>query len=232
MAAARDLDLREGIIRTALEMNARGINQGTSGNVSARIEDGFLITPSGVPYEELKPEDIVEMGWDATYVGRRPSSEWRFHRDILKHRPDMAAIVHTHSCFATTLAVHGLDIPAFHYMVATAGGATIRCAAYATFGTQALSDNALKALEGRDACLLAHHGVIALGKTLAKALSLAVEVENLARMYVHAHAFGPPPVLPDDEMARVMEQMRRKGYGGAAGPGDAAADAPRPRAAG
>ena len=185
-----------------------------------------------MPYDELKPEDIVEMGWDATYLGRRPSSEWRFHRDILKHRPDMDAIVHTHSCFATTLAVHQVEIPAFHYMIAAAGGTTIRCADYATFGTQELSDNALRALEGRDACLLAHHGVIALGRTLAKALALAVEVENLARMYIYARgALGEPPVLPDAEMARVMEQMRRMSYGQAPDRDDGAADTARPRAA-
>jgi L-fuculose-phosphate aldolase len=230
MSATRHPELRREMITTALDMNARGINQGTSGNVSARVEDGFLITPSGVPYEQLAPEDIVEMGWDATYLGRRPSSEWRFHRDILKNRPDVGAIVHTHSCFATTLAGYGMDIPAFHYMVAMAGGPTIRCARYATFGTQELSDNALVALEGRDACLLAHHGVIALGKTLARALALAVEVENLARIYLYAHLLGQPPVLPDEEMARVMEQMRRKDYGQAPDR-EAVVDSPRPRAA-
>jgi L-fuculose-phosphate aldolase len=228
-SAIRHQSLREEIIRTALEMNARGINQGTSGNVSARVEDGFLITPSGMPYEDLRPEDIVEMAWDASYVGPRPSSEWRFHRDILRSRPDVEAIVHTHSCFATTLAIHKVDIPACHYMVAMAGGPTVRCADYATFGTQELSDNALRALEGRLACLLAHHGVIALGKTLRKALGLAVEVENLARMYIHAQALGKPPVLPDEEMARVMEQMRRMSYGQAPDR-DGAADTPRPRA--
>ena len=232
MSAIRHLDLRQAIIDTALAMNARGINQGTSGNVSARVEDGFLITPSGMPYEDIRPEDIVEMAWDASYVGPRPSSEWRFHRDILRNRPDMAAIVHTHSCFATTLAGYGMDIPAFHYMVALAGGPTIRCARYATFGTQELSDNALEALEGRDACLLAHHGVIALGTTLARALALAVEVENLARMYVYAHTLGQPPILSDEEMARVMEQMRRKDYGRAAADREGAGgDSPRPRAA-
>ena len=230
MSAIRHLSLREEIIKTSLEMNARGINQGTSGNVSARVEGGFLITPSGVPYDELGPGDIVEMAWDAGYVGRRPSSEWRFHRDILKNRPDVDAIVHTHSCFATTLAIHQVEIPACHYMVGVAGGATIRCAKYATFGTQELSDNALKALEDRLACLLAHHGVIALGKTLAKALWLAVEVETLAKMYIHAHALGKPPVLPDEEMQRVIEQMRRMSYGQAPDLGSVG-DTPRPRAA-
>ncbi len=236
MPAIRHLELREEIIATALQMNARGINQGTAGNVSARVPEeggGFLITPSGLPYEQLGPEDIVEMGLDGVYVGaRKPSSEWRFHRDILRHRPDVGAIVHTHSCFATTLAGYGMGIPAFHYMVALAGGPTIRCAEYATFGTQELSDNALVALEGRNACLLAHHGVITVGATLARALSLAVEVENLARMYIHAHTLGQPPILSDEEMARVMEQMRRKDYGRAAAEPQAAAGSPQPRPAG
>jgi L-fuculose-phosphate aldolase len=204
--------LRREIIRTCLQMNALGINQGTSGNVSARVEDGLLITPSGVPYDEMRTEDIVHMRPDATHDGLLPpSTEWRFHLDIITTRPEVGAIVHTHPTFATTLAIMGRDIPALHYMIAAAGGPSIRCAAYATFGTEELSANALAALEGRAACLLAHHGMIATGPTLQKALWLAVEVETLARQYYHTLLLGGPPLLPDDEIERVREKMQ--GYG-------------------
>lgn len=204
--------LRREIIRTCLQMNALGINQGTSGNVSARVEDGLLITPSGVPYDELRTEDIVLMGPDGSHDGMLPpSTEWRFHLDIMATRPEVGAIVHTHPTFATTLAIMGRDIPALHYMIAAAGGNSIRCAPYATFGTEELSANALQALEGRAACLLAHHGMIATGPTLPKALWLAVEVETLARQYYHTLVLGGPPLLPDDEIERVREKMQ--GYG-------------------
>jgi L-fuculose-phosphate aldolase len=209
-----DLDLRRDIIATCLKMNALGINQGSSGNLSVRSGDGLLITPSGLPYDETEPQDIVRLGFDGTWEGdRRPSSEWRFHRDILAARPDAEVVLHAHSTFCTVLACHGRDIPAFHYMVAVAGGTSIRCAPYATFGTQALSDNALAALADRQACLLGNHGVITLGRTLKQALALAVEVETLARQYVHALTIGEPRILPEDEMARVQEQMRRMKYG-------------------
>ena len=158
------------------------------------------------------------MSFDGTYTGRRPSSEWRFHRDILRQRTDIDVVLHCHSIFATTLACHHKTIPSFHYMTGVAGGTTIRCAKYATFGTQQLSDYALEALEDRLACLLGQHGQISLGKTLESALWLANEVETLSRMYVHALTLGDPPILPDDEMARVIEQMRRMSYGQAPGP--------------
>ncbi len=223
------LDVRRGIIETCIEMNRSGLNQGTSGNVSHRIDGGMLITPTSLPYDEMQVEDVVEMGFDGTYVGRRrPSSEWRFHRDILKNRPDVEVVLHTHSVYCTTLAVHEKAIPAFHYMVAVAGGTDIRCAPYACFGTQALSDAALAALEGRQACLLGHHGLIVLAKTFKRALWLATEVEVLAKMYVHALAIGEPPCLSDAEMARVMEQMRRMSYGQAPDLEDAG-DIARPR---
>ena len=153
------------------------------------------------------------MGWDGSYVGRRPSSEWRFHRDILQARGDVEVVLHCHSVFATSVACHHLTIPAFHYMVGVMGGNSLRCARYATFGTQALSDAALEALEGRMACLLGQHGQIALGKTLEAALWMAVEVETLARMYLQARVIGEPPVLSDAEMARVIAQMQRMSYG-------------------
>jgi L-fuculose-phosphate aldolase len=208
-----DADLRIRMVETCRKMNATGINQGTAGNLSARSGTGFLITPSSLPYDVMQPEDIVEMGWDGTYAGRRPSSEWRFHRDILRARPDIDVVLHCHSCYATSVACHHRTIPAFHYMVGVMGGNTLRCARYATFGTQALSDAAIEALQDRKACLLGQHGQISLGKDLDAALWMAVEVETLARMYIQACALGEPPVLPDDEMERVIAQMTRMGYG-------------------
>jgi L-fuculose-phosphate aldolase len=205
--------LRWALIETCLAMNARGINQGTSGNASVRLDDGrFLITPSGLPYDETRSADIVTMAFDGTWYGeRRPSSEWRFHRDILRTRPEVNAIVHTHGVSAAALACLHKSIPAFHYMVAAAGGDSIRCADYATFGTQRLSDHALRALEGRRACLLANHGMIATGVTLAAALALAVEVEALATMYLRALAVGRPELLSQTEMKRVLELFRTYG---------------------
>ena len=215
---SQEADLRRAMVDTCRRMNATGLNQGTSGNLSARSGDGFLITPTSLPYDAMEPTDLVPMGFDGGHAGRRrPSSEWRFHRDILLRRGDVAAVLHTHSVYATTLACHHRAIPAFHYMVAVAGGSTIRCAPYATFGTQALSDHALAALEGRRACLLGQHGMIALGASPAAALALAVEVETLARLYVQALVLGEPPVLPDDEIARVMAGMRGLGYGATSG---------------
>jgi len=196
-------------------MNAQGINQGASGNLSIRIGDALLVTPSGMAYDEMRPEDVVEMTFDGAWAGeRKPSSEWRVHRDILAGRPDVDSVLHAHPTFSTVLAVHSRGIPAFHYMVSVAGGADIRCAPYATFGTQEFSDLAVAALKGRFACLLAHHGMIAVGKTPKKALKLAVEVEALARQYVHALALGDPPLLSADEMGRVLDKMRALGYAG------------------
>ncbi|RFU48268.1 class II aldolase [Paraburkholderia sp. DHOC27] len=198
------------------EMLRLGINQGTSGNVSARWQDGLLITPSGVPCHALEANKIVWLPLDVTddaavFRTHRPSSEWRFHRDILRERRDINAVVHTHSNAATALAIHSREIPAHHYMVAVAGGNSIRCAAYATFGSQALSDNALAALRDRTACLLAHHGVIALGRDLERALWVANEVEVLAQQYLLASQLGTPPVLSEAEMNEVIERF--KGYG-------------------
>ena len=193
-------------------MNALGLNRGTSGNVSARVDGGLLITPSGIPCEECRPGDIVEMGMDGTSDDRRrPSSEWRFHRDILAARPEVGAVVHAHSPFATTLACLGRGIPAFHYMIAVAGGRDIRCAPYATFGTKALSDAAVKALEGRRACLLANHGMIAVAPALKAALALAVEVEALAEQYWRVLQVGEPTLLDDAEMDGVVEKFKTYG---------------------
>lgn len=220
--------IRQEMVATCRKMNESGINQGTAGNLSIRIDNGFLITPSSLPYDDMQAEDIVEMGFDGTYVGRRPSSEWRFHRDILTQREDINVVLHCHSLYATTLACHHRTIPSFHYMTGVAGGNTIRCAGYATFGTQALSDNALTALEDRLACLLGQHGQISLGKDFAAALWLAIEVETLSRMYVQALTLGEPPILPDDEMERVIEQMRRMSYGQAPDP-EGSNEVARPR---
>lgn len=222
-------DLRRKMVDICRRMNSSGINQGTAGNLSVRTGTGFLITPSSLPYDVMTPEDLVEMDFDGTYIGRRPSSEWRFHRDILKNRPDINVVLHCHSMYATTLACHHKTIPAFHYMVGVAGGTTVRCAEYATFGTQALSDHALKALDGRLACLLGQHGQISLGKDLEQALWLAIEVETLARMYVQVLTLGDPPILSDAEMERVIDQMKRMSYG--LGPeAEGSNDVARPRA--
>jgi L-fuculose-phosphate aldolase len=200
--------LRTAIIATARAMNAAGINRGKSGNVSARIDGGFLITPSGLPYADTTVDDIVAVDESGAASGtRKPSSEWRFHRDSYCARKEAAAIVHAHSPFATTLACLDRGIPAFHYMIAMAGGNDIRCAPYATFGTQELSDAALSALDERKACLLAHHGMIAVGESLDRALALAVEVETLAEMYWRALQIREPEVLSDAEMQTVLAKF-------------------------
>lgn len=190
----------------------RGLNQGASGNVSVRQGDGFVVTPSGVSADVLRTDQLVAMdmhgGWSGAW---KPSSEWRFHRDIYAARPDAGAVVHCHSPAATALAVLGKTLPAFHYMVAIAGGSDVRCAPYATFGTQELSDAALRALNGRRACLLAHHGMIAIGKDLAQAVDVAVEIEFLCDLYLRLLPLGAPPVLPAAEMEVVLEKF--KSYG-------------------
>jgi len=207
-----DAALRQRIVATARRMNELGINNGASGNVSARVEGGFLVTPSGIPYEALEPADIVHVGTNGHATGHRePSTEWRFHHDIYATRPEAGAVVHTHSAFATTLACLERGIPAFHYEVAFAGGKDIRCAPYRTFGTQELSDAALAALADRRACLLAHHGVIAFGKDLDDALRLADKVEALARLYWQALQVSEPAILDDAEMARIVERFRHYG---------------------
>lgn len=214
--------LRREIVERCRELNANGLNQGTSGNISARCGDGLLISPSGVPYDRLTPDMVVPMDMDGGWEGPlKPSSEWRFHRDILRRRPDANAVIHAHPPHATALAIRRLDIPALHYMVAVAGGDSIRCAPYATFGTAELSEHALAALEGRSACLLANHGMIATGRSLGHAMWLAVEVETLARQYVLALQIGGPVLLTDAEMKQVFERFARyaSGRGGTSGDG-------------
>jgi L-fuculose-phosphate aldolase len=214
--SSAESELRNGIVETAIRMERLGINQGTSGNVSARWREGLLITPSGVPSSELRAHALVWLPLDVqedapVFRTARPSTEWRFHRDILRSRPEIGAVVHTHSNAATALAIHGRDIPAHHYMVAAAGGNSIRCAPYATFGSQELSDHAIAALRDRSACLLAHHGVIALGTDLARALWLANEVEVMAQQYLLACQLGTPPVLSDAAIGEVLEKFEAYG---------------------
>lgn len=208
-----DLTLREGVVATCRELTRRGLTHGTSGNVSVRRDErSFFISPTGSIYEELEAADIPMMHLDGRWFGRRrPSSEWRFHRDLLRARGDVGAIVHTHSRYATALACTGRGIPAFHYMVAVTGDIEIRCAPYHTFGSQELSDAALAAIGGGNACLLTNHGVITLGVDLAAALTLAGEVENLAAQYCAAVAVGNVRILDAVEMQRVVEKFRTYG---------------------
>lgn len=204
--------LREAIVATCQQFGPSGLSEGSSGNIGVRLADGFLVTPSGVDYAALRPGDIVHMGMDGRCDHALvPSSEWRFHRDILAARPEVGAVVHAHPTHCVALAVRRVGIPAFHYMVAVAGGNDIRCAPYATYGTEALSANALDALRGRRACLLANHGMIATGASLAQAFALAREVEGLARQYILALTLGGPVLLDDAEMDRVLEKF--KSYG-------------------
>jgi L-fuculose-phosphate aldolase len=212
MSTRNDRAKRQSIIDACLRMNQLGINQGTSGNISLRHDGGMLITPTGTPYEAMQPEQIVFMNPDGSFdSNQRPSSEWRFHRDILQARPEVNAVVHAHPPYATILAIMGLEIPPVHYMIACAGGDTIRCAPYATFGTQQLSEHAVAALEDRSACLLAHHGMIAIGPSLSRAMWLAVEVETLARQYHGCLQIGTPRLLPSEEIRNVLGRMA--GYG-------------------
>jgi L-fuculose-phosphate aldolase len=213
MSEDSEIEKRQAIIAACLEMNRLGINQGTSGNISVRHEDHILITPTSTPYEQLTPADIVKLNMDGTTEGPlQASSEWRFHRDIMAARPDVNAIVHAHPIYSTIIAIMGLDIPAIHYMVAVAGGEDIKCAPYATFGTSELSEHAVKALEGRKACLLEHHGIIATGTSLSKALWLSVEVETLARQYHGVLQLGQARVLPPEEITRVLAKMGSYGH--------------------
>lgn len=207
------MSLSAEVIHTATEMNRLGINNGSSGNVSARQGEGFLITPTGMAYAELTDGDLVSMSLagEVTDGLRLPSSEWLFHRDIYVNRPELGAIVHLHSRAATALACLREPIPAFHYMVAGAGGADIRCADYALFGSQQLSIAVLAALQGRRACLLANHGLVACGADLPAALDLAVEVELLASQYLLARQCGQPVLLDENEMAEVIEKFASYG---------------------
>jgi L-fuculose-phosphate aldolase len=207
----KEMEMRRSIIAACRTMNASGINQGTSGNISARFGDNMLITPSGVPYDEMAPRSVARMTLTGEYGSWEgpldPSSEWRFHLDIMKARPEVGAVVHTHSTYATTLAICGKEIPAIHYMMAAAGGPSVRLAPYATYGTKELSDLALKALEGRTCCLLSNHGMIATGPNLKRAMWLAVELEQ----YYLSLMIGGAQMLSDAEIGRVIEKFKNYG---------------------
>ena len=206
--------LREAIIAKCRWMNASGLNQGTSGNISARYQDRMLITPSAIAYDAMMPDMIASMplegggGWDGPL---KPSTEWRFHFDIMRARPDVGGIVHTHSTYATVLAIARKSIPACHYMIAAFGGTDIRCAGYARYGTQELSDLALAALDQRNGCLLANHGMIAVGANLDKAMWHAVELETIARQYYLSLTLGSPVILSDADIAETAKGFA--GYG-------------------
>ena len=206
---------RRALIEACQGMNDLGINQGTSGNISLRLGDTMLISPSAVPYEQMEPEQVAKLPIhrdDRQHEGPlKPSTEWPMHQYILRARPDINAVVHAHPTFATTLAIARRPIPACHYMVAAFGGNDVRCAGYATFGTKELASEALKALDGRSACLLANHGVVVCGPTLAKAMWLAVELETISRQYYHSLLIGGPHLLTDEQ----IDQTARKfaGYG-------------------
>ena len=203
---------REQLLKIAQKLIETGLNKGTAGNASVRCEGGFLVTPSGMAVEDMTAASMVKMQFDGSFeTDKIPSSEWRFHRDILNNRPDINAVIHTHSMFATTLACLHKDIPPFHYMIAVTGADTIRCAPYALFGSQALSDNALAALIDRKACLLANHGMICLGRDLEDALAVTVEVENLCEQYWRILQVREPFLLTEEEMYEVFQQF--KGYG-------------------
>lgn len=204
--------IREQIVAACKKLESSGLNRGTSGNVSCRENDHFLITPTGVPVEDITPSKIVSVGFDGKVIGiGKPSSEWHFHCDILKARPEIHAVVHTHSPHATALACLREDIPPFHYMIALAGGDTVRCAPYALFGTEQLSANAVEALADRKACLLANHGMITLGRDLDEAMAIAVEIESLCQQYLLARQVGRPTLLSADEMAQVIERFKTYG---------------------
>lgn len=206
-----EAETRRAIVAACRHMNAIGINQGTSGNISVRRGKTMLITPSAVPYDAMRPEDIATMpieGAHGSWEGRlKPSTEWRFHLDILRARPEAGAVVHAHPTHCTVLAIARRGIPACHYMMAAFGGTDVRVAEYATFGTSALSANALRALEGRSACLLANHGMIVLGPTLAKALWAAAELETIAKQYYLSLLIGGPHLLSDAEIAETARKL-------------------------
>ena len=212
MTAAAEA-LRRKLLATARAMNQLGLNQTTSGNLSVRCDDGFLITPSALAYEHCTPADVVRLDFSCQTKSdaeqRKPSSEWRMHRDIYQHYPRAGCILHAHCPYCSVLACLERPIPPFHYMVAVAGGGSIRCAPYATFGTQELSDGVVKALHDRCAALLGHHGMICFAGDLDRVLDLAVEVENLARVYVLAlQVATEPPLLSGEQMAEVLHRFR------------------------
>ena len=200
----------EQIIKYANMLNSEKLSTLRSGNVSLRYKNGFLITPSGVKYSLLKVDDIVFVSLDGKFdeTKNKPSSEWRFHKDIYSSKNEANAIVHAHSTHATAVSAHNKDVPAFHYMVALAGGNDLKCAKYATFGTQELSDNIIEALKNRKACLMSNHGQVAYGDNLNSAFELAEEVENICHQYINAIKLGEPKILSSSEMDVILEKVK------------------------
>jgi L-fuculose-phosphate aldolase len=203
---------RRALVEAAQRLDALGLNRGSTGNVSLRIDAGMLITPTGSNPSRLKPQDLAIVDDEGAFHGRwQPSSEWHFHHAIYAARPDVGAVVHTHSTHATALACHGRALPAFHYMVAVAGADEVPCVPYHTFGTVELSDAVCEALRDRNACLLAHHGLVTCAATMARALSIAAEIESLCESYLAAQVLGEPGHLSKEEMARVIDKFRSYG---------------------
>jgi L-fuculose-phosphate aldolase len=205
--------LKNEVIKFAKKLNSDNLSPLRSGNISHRAEgdkDGFFITPSGKKYSDLKSDDIAFVSLDGKFdeKGSTPSSEWRFHQDIYLNKNDAKAVVHAHSVHATAVSAHGLDVPAFHYMVALAGGEDIRCAKYATFGTRELSDNIIKALENRKGCLMENHGQVTFGNNLEEAFELAKEIENICHQYINTIKIGEPKILSSSEMDKILEKVK------------------------
>ncbi|MFZ1389354.1 MAG: class II aldolase/adducin family protein [Thiolinea sp.] len=209
-----EYQLRQAIIEQCLWMNTSGLNQGSSGNISVRYQDLLIITPTAMAYEQMRPEMLaaIPLNGKGEWQGsHKPSSEWRFHFDLMRARPEIGAIVHTHSTYATSLAITRRSIPAVHYMIALFGGNDVRCAEYATYGTQELSDHVLAAMQYRKACLLANHGMLVAGENLTKAMWLAAELETLAEQYYHALQLGGAVILTDEQMAEVHAKLANYG---------------------
>ncbi len=209
----KNLEKRKEVIKYSIKLNTTNLSPLRSGNISVRSfensVEGFLITPSGKKYDTLKEEDIVFVSSDGNHdINLKPSSEWRFHKDIYLKKTDAKAIVHAHSPHATAVSAHGKDIPAFHYMIALAGGDSIKCAKYATFGTQELSDNIIDALENRKACLMSNHGQVAFGENLESAFELAEELENICHQYINTIKLGDPKILSSSEMDVILEKVK------------------------
>ena len=206
------IEIKHEMISHAVKLNKLDLNRGSSGNLSVRTDRGFYITPSGADPSSLKLDSIVEMDFDGNVIsGQNPSSEWRFHRDILKSNSQVNAVIHTHSPYATAFSCLRMDMPSFHYMTAVAGGNNIRCAPYSVFGSQELSENVLESLKERRACFLANHGMIATGRSLKRALDISIEVELLSQQVMVLKSVGDFVLLTEDEMAEVIEKFKNYG---------------------
>ena len=204
MSTIEEATLRESAVAAVRKLDALGMNRGSTGNVSLRFNNGMLITPTGMGADDLRAQDMVWSGWNGQVVGAwQPSSEWHFHQAIYLARPDLHAIVHTHSVHAAALACLRRELPAFHYMVAVAGGSNVPCVPYFTFGTEELSQAVAGAMQERDACLMANHGLVAAGATMSRAMKVAQEIESLCEVYLKALAVGEPALLDRSQMDEV-----------------------------